>query len=224
MSDKAIKNHIRKFPTEQLIEIICYVSLPLILLFLLTIITSVIFAGNLNTDVNAATSFKDVFVSFTLPMLTALVIAPLTIKLFVQKTSLSDLGLAFPISKLSLVLCILMGAVSIILTFCLDRFSELKVSAWTVLFHFFFVALSEEIILRSIIMNELLCFSRSILVLCVINGAIFAFIYHSSEDFFINLLVRFPLGLILSFVRLRSKSTYPAVMLHLMYNMIVTII
>lgn len=208
---------------EHLIKIACYISFPLILLFFLTIIMSLTTTGSLNTNVNNADSFISVFLTFSLPMVVALAIIPLVIKVAIEKYSLKQLGLAAP-SKQSIVACFVMSVASIALATVLSDVEGLNVSAWTVLVHFFFVAVAEEIILRSIILDELKYFTANKLLLCLINGMIFAFIYHSSEDLASNLLVRVPLGFALCMVRVKSNSVYPAVALHWLYNMFISTI
>lgn len=211
------------FYIEHLIKIACYISFPLILLFFLTIVMSLTTTGSLNTNVNNADSFISVFLTFSLPMVVALAIIPLVIKVAIGKCSLKQLGLAAP-SKQSIAACLVMSVASIALATVLSDVEGLNVSAWTVLIHFFFVAIAEEVILRSIIMDELQHFTANRLLLCLINGAIFAFIYHSSEDVASNLFVRVPLGFALSIVRMKSNSVYPAVTLHWLYNMFISTI
>ncbi|NLE24261.1 MAG: CPBP family intramembrane metalloprotease [Clostridiaceae bacterium] len=70
--------------------------------------------------------------------------------------------------------------------------------------------------MKNIISNKFL--------LCIINAIIFAFVYHSSEDFLSNLLARVPLGFALSYGRLKSNDIYLPIALHWAYNMAVTAI
>ena len=94
----------------------------------------------------------------------------------------------------------------------------------TICIHFLAVAISEEVILRSIIMHEMKNILFNKFLLCIINAIIFAFVYHSSEDFLSNLLVRVPLGFALSYARLKSNDIYLPIALHWAYNMAVTAI
>lgn len=208
---------------EHLIKLVCYISFPLILLFLLTIAISLIMTGGLNTNVNNANSFINVLLIFSLPMIVSLAIISLVIKIAVEKNSLEQLGVATP-KKKNVIMCIVMSLTSIALAVILSNAKGLNVSAWTVLIHFFFVAVAEEIILRSVILDELQYITTNKLLLCMINGAIFAFIYHSSEDFASNLLVRVPLGVVLCVIRIKCDSVYPAIAFHWLYNMFVSTI
>lgn len=207
---------------ERIIRIVCFVSLPLILLFVLTILTSLLFSGAINVDVNAANSFGQVFVSFSLPMLTALVLIPLALKIFGEHKTLESLGYCAKPEKRSLLLCAALGLIVLGETYLLTSRQLLQVSAATICFHFFIVAVSEETILRSVIMDELQQLPLNRFFLCLVNAAIFAFIYHSADDFLANLLVRVPLGLVLSYARLKANDIYLPIMLHWAYNMGVT--
>lgn len=205
---------------EGLLKLACCISLPLILLFGLTIALSLVTTGALNTDVNGAGDFSTVFLSFSLPMVLALGAAPLLYKLGIEKCGAARLGLALPRGKGSRIACVVMAAGSVLPVFMAGS-QWLEVSVWTVWCHFFFVAVAEELMLRSVILDELRAFLRNKWLLCLVNGAIFAFVYHSNSDFLSNLLVRLPLGFVLCLVREESDSVYPAIALHWLYNMFV---
>ena len=113
---------------------------------------------------------------------------------------------------------------TVVLTVLLGNKPELEISPWTVWAHFFFVAVAEECMLRGVIHEQLQDFSGNKFILCLLNGLIFAFVYHSNEDFWSNLLIRVPLGFALCLVRIKSNSLYPAIALHWLYNMAVTTI
>lgn len=209
---------------EKLMSLACYISLPLILLFGMTIGMSWITTGGLNTNVNTAEGFLTVLLSFSLPMTVALAAVPLAIKMGVQKRSAQRLGLSFPKTRGNLISCAVMAVGTLVPAVILSRARDLEVSAWTVWAHFFFVAVAEEIMLRSVVTDELRAFTKNKWILSLLNGLIFAFVYHSNEDFWSNLLVRVPLGFVLSMVREKSDSVYPAIALHWLYNMCVTVI
>ncbi len=220
MKNKAVSFNEKSF--EKVLSTACYISLPLIFLFALTIGLSMITTGGINTNVNEMGDFRSVFFSFSLPMLLALAAAPLFFKMCIQKRSAAELGLAIPKSPLNLVACGLMSAGTAGLAFILSVTKEPELSPWTIWAHFFFVAVSEEIMLRSIIMDELRFFTAKRWILCLLNGVIFAFVYHSNDGFLPNLLIRVPLGFALGMVREKSDSVYPAIALHWLYNMFVT--
>lgn len=209
---------------QGVIKIICYISLPLILLFWGTIVSSLLISGSINTNVNTATSFVQVAVSFSLPMLITLTIIPLTIQFFLQHNTFENLGFSRTPQKWSLIVCAFLGVFIVAVTYTLSGNKEIEISAGTICFHFLIVAISEEVILRSVIMYEMRTLVSNPFILCIMNAVIFAFVYHSSEDFLSNLLIRVPLGLVLSYSRLKSNDIYLPIMLHWAYNMGLTAI
>lgn len=209
---------------ERIIKIVCYISIPLILLFMGTILSSLLFSGSINTDVNATSSFFQVLTSFSLPMLISLAVIPLTIQILVQHNSFEKLGFSRTPKRWSLIFCAVLSLVVIGTTYILYKNMNMEVSVGTICFHFLIVAISEEVILRSVIMYEMKMLVSNKFILCVINAVIFAFVYHSNEDFLSNLLVRVPLGFVLSYLRLVSNDIYLPIMFHWAYNMSVTVI
>ncbi len=89
--------------------------------------------------------------------------------------------------------------------------------------HNFAVALSEEILVRGVILTELKKIFN-VYSSIVIDALIFAFVFHANEDIKINLFIRFPLGLILALIATRVKSIHPCVLLHWAYNVAVVLI
>lgn len=209
---------------ERLLCLACFVSLPLIGLFALTMGMSWLTTGGIQTNVNETGDLVTVLLSFSLPMVLALAAAPVAVKCLAQKRSLKDLGLAPQRSLGNGIACAVMAALSVVLAVVLGSKEGLEASAWTVLIHFFFVALSEEVMLRGVVHDELSALTKNPWLLCLANGLIFAFVYHSNSDFWSNLLIRVPMGAGLCLVRMKSKSLYPAIMLHWLYNMFVTTI
>lgn len=209
---------------EVFIKIVCYISLPLILLFAGTMLSSVFITGGINTDVNAASSFYQVLISFSVPMLIALAIIPLAAQIIIQHNNFEVLGFVKKPKRWSVIICAALSILVIVATAYIDKNLETEISAMTIYVHFLAVAISEEVILRSVIMHEMKNLISNKFLLCVINAIIFAFVYHSSEDFLSNLLVRVPLGFALSYARLSSNDIYLPIALHWAYNMMVTAI
>jgi len=96
---------------EEIIKIVCYISLPLILLFTGTMLSSVIFSGNINTDVNAASDFFQVLVSFSFPMLISLAIIPIAIQVFLQHNNFERLGFVKKPKRWSFIVCVALSAI-----------------------------------------------------------------------------------------------------------------
>ena len=140
---------------EEIIKIVCYISFPLIFLFTGTMLSSVIISGNINTDVNAASNFFQVLVSFSLPMFISLAIIPIAIQVFLQHKSFEILGFVKKPKRWSLIACIALLGIVVLVTIYLNQKLETEISAMTICIHFLSVAISEEVILRSVVMNEM---------------------------------------------------------------------
>lgn len=88
-------------------------------------------------------------------------------------------------------------------------------------FHYLIVSLGEEYMYRDLMLNSLRS-SYSIYVSVILSSILFAFIGHINESIIINLVVRFPLGLILGWIASKTNSiTYP-IIIHTLYNLIVS--
>lgn len=89
--------------------------------------------------------------------------------------------------------------------------------------HILAIGISEEIMLRSIVYDEVHSKFNTVISV-IITSLIFAFIYHSGSDWQSNLLIRFPLGVILSILRIKTNNIYSSILFHSWYNMLVLIL
>lgn len=81
------------------------------------------------------------------------------------------------------------------------------------------VCLAEEFLCRGIICYLLGKMTKNKYLIAIVSGAIFAMIIHTGGQTLDNLLYRFPAGILLGIVYLKSKRLYPSVILHLIYNL-----
>lgn len=95
--------------------------------------------------------------------------------------------------------------------------------------HFMIIAISEELLFREIYYQYLLeninlnSSKYKFLFVMLITSLIFATILHINDNFFINILVRFPLGIVLFLIRDRFKLR-SAVIFHWLYNILLTVV
>lgn len=205
---------------ENIIRVICYISIPLCFLMCLTLLPSYFLNGSISSDVNKMTSLGQVIMCFSIPMFISLVILPVLVKLFLQKEKLYNIGFHRP-KLIGILFCIAFLMVVVWSYIRLENNPNMTIPANVIIIQFLVVAISEEIILRGVIMDELDKIFQNKYASCIVNAAIFAFIYHSSETFSSNLCVRFPLGLILGILRVKSGEIYSPIMLHWAYNMFI---
>jgi membrane protease YdiL (CAAX protease family) len=85
------------------------------------------------------------------------------------------------------------------------------------LVHFAIVGISEEILFRGILLYEAQAFCSTEASI-FITAVLFAFVGHATGTILANLMLRFPLGVLLAIIRLRGKSIYPCALLHFAYN------
>jgi len=87
---------------------------------------------------------------------------------------------------------------------------------------FFLTSVSEEFLFRGLVEFQL---SKSFkpYQTILLQAFIFAFIGHQSFDMEINLLIRFPLGIILSVLRRKTQSYMPPIMLHFVYDTVMDV-
>ena len=105
----------------------------------------------------------------------------------------------------------------VILSLVLIQFVE-----FNLIIHFLAIGISEEILFRDLHLSYL---QEKIGTLSsvIITSLLFALILHMGESLLINLLVRFPIGLILSMIRIKLGLA-EAIGAHWLYDVVVTII
>lgn len=212
---------VKKFTIEQIVKLCCYISLPLVTLIIATLVISICVSGDINSNINNVTTFSVMFFNFSLPMLLILGVLPTLILMLSEKCTVKQLG--FVITKKSTYLILFMCIGIIVACSNVLAGQELQISLSMLIIHFLCVAISEEIMLRSVIYHKTSEMFGSILN-CIINGLIFAFVYHSNEDFLSNFIIRFPLGFLLAYVRYKQDDVYAPIGIHWMYNILISTI
>lgn len=139
---------------ENIIRVICYISIPLCLLMCLTLLPSYFLNGSISSDVNKMTSLGQVIMCFSIPMFISLVILPVLVKLFLQKEKLYNIGFHRP-KLIGILFCIAFLMVVVWSYIRLENNPNMTIPANVIIIQFLVVAISEEIILRGVIMDEL---------------------------------------------------------------------
>ncbi len=156
-----------------------------------------------------------ILLRMTLPTVISLVIIPIALAKFLNKTE----KVFFKWSKKELwISSILIIAFSII--YC--NLNANLFGKFTILFllaHYFLAAFSEEFLYRNIILNELLE-SWNTFYSVLLCALIFAVIGHVGESPLDNLVYRFPLGVVFSIVRLKTNSVLYTSVIHAFYNLL----
>lgn len=84
------------------------------------------------------------------------------------------------------------------------------------------IALAEEFWCRGVLTRQARTFLRSDTHVLLVTALVFAFVTHLSGSPLDNLLYRFPFGLLVGFIYLKTRSLTWPVTLHLAYNMLIS--
>lgn len=77
------------------------------------------------------------------------------------------------------------------------------------------IAISEEYLFRYFLMD-----GNDSKIIIVVSSILFTFVVHGNESLLSNLIIRFPLGLVLASVYFRSNNYYLPTALHFLYNLL----
>jgi hypothetical protein len=207
----------------QFIKLCFLIVIPIALFIVFLLLIPPIFGRSVTLDINRVHSLKDIIIFFSVPTILFLGILPILYELIIERKSLQDVGL-MPGSSLAYTLSMITSVLILFASIWTLYSHKLEPTIFgSVILHNFAVGFGEEIFARSVILSELQKVFNTYMSV-IIDALIFAFVLHSNLDMRINLLVRFPLGLILAFVAVKAKSIYPSIILHWSYNILVTLI
>jgi len=203
----------------QTVKISALIIIPLTLLIVFLLVTPMCLNRQIILDVNKVTSLKDVIFFFSIPTVFFLGVLPVLYEKVYEKKSFYDIGLMYGRNRVYILWMLVSFA--ILLASTLTLYHSVEYTLFFILFlHNFAVALSEETLVRGVILIELKKIFN-VYVSVIIDAIIFAFVFHANADMKINLFIRFPLGLILALIATRAKSIHPCVLLHWAYNIMI---
>ncbi|MBE5841267.1 MAG: CPBP family intramembrane metalloprotease [Butyrivibrio sp.] len=84
------------------------------------------------------------------------------------------------------------------------------------------VSMSEEFFSKGILFYIARKITKVKIIVVVMSAVVFAFFFHSEDLFITNLTYRFPMGIILGIIYLKSENIYLPITLHLANNLIAT--
>lgn len=147
---------------------------------------------------------------------TVIIKCPYNVALVVQPICLEKILFKSKVNFSKYIIVVISALISIL--FC----SLVNIPEKTILIlHFILIGFSEEILYRMIILDRMKS-SYNILESIVITALIFAFLGHISEPILDNLMVRFPLGIFLAFIRIKFNNIGIPTIIHTLYNVLVT--
>ena len=105
---------------------------------------------------------------------------------------------------------------------CRKEFESIPMIA-VIILHYTAVSLGEEFTYRKLILG-LLNTRYKTWIAVVVNAIMFSFILHINEDLIANLLIRFPMGIVLGCIAVKTNTIAYTIVLHTIYNLIVLIL
>ncbi len=105
---------------------------------------------------------------------------------------------------------------------CWEKFESIPMML-VIIVHYTVVSLGEEFTYRKLILGILDRRYKTWIVI-VVSAFMFAFILHISEDFVINLLIRFPMGIVFGCITVKTDTIAYTIVLHTIYNLIMLIL
>lgn len=204
-----------------LVEVAAKVICPLLLLMICVLSSTQLFLGRAVGDINSVDGLLDSLLCFSLPMFVSIALVPALYEKFVKKKTFEQIGLKLKKTKSNIVFFVInvvILCIAITTLYIIDIEYEL-----TILISFVFVAFSEELMMRGILL-ETLREKLNWILSAIICSFLFAFVYHSGEDPIINLCWRFPVGFILCVIAKKTGSIYQGALVHLWLNILVNTI
>ncbi len=154
-------------------------------------------------------------ITLTLPTITSLYLLPKSLsKFLIKNKNISIKEIIFTITFL-LVFSIIYGLLF------LNKFDSLSMMIIIIL-HYSIVSLGEEYTYRTLIL-DVLKQKYKVWISIAISALLFSFILHINEDILINLLIRFPIGLILGYISNKTNTIIYSIILHTIYNLMIFI-
>lgn len=154
-------------------------------------------------------------ITLTLPTIISLYLLPKSLsKFLIKNKNISIKEIIFTITFL-LVFSIIYGLLF------LNKFDSLSMMSIIIL-HYSIVSLGEEYTYRTLIL-DVLKQKYKVWISIAISALLFSFILHINEDILINLLIRFPIGLILGYISNKTNTIMYSIILHTIYNLMIFI-
>ncbi len=154
-------------------------------------------------------------ITLTLPTIISLYLLPKSLsKFLIKNKNISIKEIIFTITFL-LVFSIIYGLLF------LNKFDSLSMMIMIIL-HYSIVSLGEEYTYRTLIL-DVLKQKYKVWISIAISALLFSFILHINEDILINLLIRFPIGLILGYISNKTNTIMYSIILHTIYNLMIFI-
>jgi len=200
---------------KALINIIIFCSAPPFCLVAFIVMMSSIFNSHNTNNLYILVMFQQ-----SIPIFIAYGLIPCIIFKIYFKKPLADIG--FKNNKHYFItiidICIVGGFIAFLL---FNKILNTDVGIYVI--HYLFVAFSEELLVRGIILYllEQLFYKEWMSIL--LSAIIFSLIFHSTDGVLLNLVYRVPFGVITAILYKKTNSLTSPIILHWLYNVLLSI-
>lgn len=206
------------------IRIIGYSTIPLVAFIAWVMLMPLLLWGGMITSVDDAENITQTFVIFSFPMILFFVILPVIVQKL-RGIGLKELGIKFVKKKRTLIMLAINLVIVIAVYTKVVYVMQLGVEELiSMAIQLVVIGIAEETLSRGIIYYEIKNVFNSNVVAIIISSLIFAFLFHSGDGDLNNLLIRFPLGLVLALIRCHTGNIYNSVAIHVWYNSLMLIV
>lgn len=199
----------------KLVRLFLYCSVPPILLVM--VITMMYGAINSTTSTD---NFRIVLFQQSIPIALCYGCFPCIVFILADKSKLGEIGLKA--NRQSWV-----DAMDIFVTAgfvaYLAMVGALQNEAVIWVSHYLFVAVSEEILVRGIILFELKGLMKKKWAAILVSAIIFSLVFHSTDGTWLNVVYRIPFGLVTAVMREKTDSLWSSVLFHWIYDVLLSI-
>lgn len=199
----------------QLIYLFFYCSVPPILL----VLTITLMYGTVNSKV-VMSDFVIVLFQQSIPVFLCYGIVPCIFFKMIRKKALQQVGIRRN-RRLWIDVCDLL--VVILFVGYLVVAGIFQSEAWIWVIHYLFVAVSEEILVRGIILFELKGLLKRKWMAILASAVIFSLVFHSTDGTWVNVLYRIPFGLFTGILHEKTDSLMSAVLFHWIYDVLLSV-
>lgn len=199
----------------RLIYLFFYCSVPTILL----VLTITLICGRVN-GMKVSDNFILVLCQQSFPILLCYGVIPCVFYKLSEKKSIREIGVC---KNRFLWIDMLNGfiAVSFLVYLATAQVFQREEKIWVV--HYLFVAVSEEILVRGIILFELKELLKKRWIAVLLSAVIFSLVFHSTDGIWVNMLYRIPFGVITAILYEKTDSLMSSILFHWIYDVLLSV-
>lgn len=199
-------------------DIIIFIGI--IIIGVVSVIVTAFLCVNFMCSLGIANAMLGKIMLTWISMLTGFCIIPTYILMKIYEFKMCDLGVG-SISKIEKNVILLVVGMTVFYLITERNICNITILGITLLQNLV-VAISEEFFSKGILFFVIKKITDNKIIIVLICSCVFAFVFHSSDAFFVNLTYRFPMAIILGICYLKTNNLYLPIILHLVNNLLAT--